>query len=815
MANGYRALSLAGIFQLGRGRRLKDPLDYGPATMEMLLKDTVVQEFLDETDEQANLKRQSEVPQNVTPPPGLKPAFPNNIFYSIAGFLRGREMNPFYSSLHFNPGYENLDPRALAEAVVSATDQRKRAQREYLIKHPNYNVSLFIFKPSNPVRRLCQRIVGPGRGTHRVQGVEPNKALWISFSAFIYAAVIAMVILACITTPLYQKEYFQKHKFSVRNWFVFTDLGFAILFTIEAIIKTIADGFFFTPNAAFRGAWGFIDGLVLVTLWVNVGTSLYQEGAVSRAVGAFKALRALRLLNFSDGSRNTFQSIIILGGWKVLSAAFVSLSLLVPFAIYGLNLFNGQFQYCNDNTPGQSTIYNLTSDCVGEYGNQPYNQGWTVLQPRANLNLNYFSFDDFRSSIFILFQIVSQEGWTDVLWQAEMMMGLNMQPQPYASPGNAIFFVVFNLLGTVFVLTLFISVFMRNYTEQTGVAFLTADQRSWLELRKLLWQISPSKRPSNRPNQKWRNWCYRQAVKKHGKWQRLVTVILLAHLILLVLEFYPEVGWWETTRDYLFLAFTVFYIVNIIIRIVGLTWTRFRKSSWDLYSLFAVSGTLITTVLLISNFQERVYVQLHKLFLVSIVLLLIPRNNQLDQLFKTAAASLASLGNLLATWFVLFLVYAIALTQAFGLTRFGPLESFNVNFRTVPKALILLFRTSSGESWNQIMEDFAHISEPYCVSSSNFFDSDCGSAAWARVLFISWNILSMYIFVSLFVSLIFESFSYVYQRSSGLSVVTREEIRRFKQAWATFDPEGTGFITKDAFPRLLGVSIHVSPRRSF
>lgn len=66
--------------------------------------------------------------------------------------------------------------------------------------------------------------------------------------------------------------------------------------------------------------------------------------------------------------------------------------------------------------------------------------------------------------------------------------------------------------------------------------------------------------------------------------------------------------------------------------------------------------------------------------------------------------------------------------------------------------------------------------------------------------------MSMYIFVNLFVSLIYESFSYVYQRSSGLSVISREEIRRFKQAWAEFDPDGTGYISKAAFPRLLGVS---------
>lgn len=260
---------------------------------------------------------------------------------------------------------------------------------------------------------------------------------------------------------------------------------------------------------------------------------------------------------------------------------------------------------------------------------------------------------------------------------------------------------------------------------------------------------------------------------------------------------------------YLFLVFTLVYMANMLIRLVGLTWNRFRRSSWDLYSVISITGTFVSTVASLSKPDDRVYARVHKLFLVSIALLLIPRNNQLDQLFKTAAASLTAIGNLLATWFVLFLVYAIALTQTFGLTKFGKMETSNLNFRTVPKALVLLFRMSCGEGWNQIMEDFATMTSPKCVVSNDFFNSDCGSPAWARALFISWNILSMYIFVSLFVSLIFESFSYVYQQSSGLSAISREEIRRFKQAWATIDPEGTGFISKERFPRLLGVRFAV------
>lgn len=324
-------LSLSAIFKLGRmsGRR-KDPLDYGPAIPEMLLNDAVVRDFLDDQmepldalPEDASLVEDDKLGR-------VRPGPLSAVWGKLKGFFRNQEPNPFYSRLQFSKTQEEGDTRTMVREVVSANEQRKRAQRQYLDKHPNYNVSMFIFKPGNPIRRFCQRLVGPGRGGQRIEGVDPVKPIWYAFSAFIYAAIVAMVLLACYATPLRQRQYFmQKHPNrdhtgrpfvdTLKDWFVWTDLSFAALFTIEAAIKVIADGFFWTPNAYFRGSWGFIDGIVLVTIWINVVTALYRDGPVSRVVGAFKALRALRLLNVSDSARDTFHSVIILGGWKVLS----------------------------------------------------------------------------------------------------------------------------------------------------------------------------------------------------------------------------------------------------------------------------------------------------------------------------------------------------------------------------------------------------------------------------------------------------------------------------------------------------------------
>jgi hypothetical protein len=312
-------LSLSAIFRFGRNRGKKDPLDYGPATMEMLLKDAVVKDFLDDEAAEAQ-EPEPQTPAKAPTTPAAPPGFFPSLLDKFKRRVWNREPNPFYSNLQFSRN-DDIDASAMAKEAVTQTSQRKRAQREYLARHPGYNNALFMFKPNNPIRRVCQRIVGPGRGSERIDGVEPNRVVWYAFSAFIYVAIVAMVLLACVTTPLYQKEYFDTHEFSVKNWFVWSDMAFALLFTVEAGIKVIADGFFWTPNAYFRSSWGAIDFIVLVTFWINVITSLLNDGAVSRAIGAFKALRALRLLNVSDSARDTFHSLIIVGGWKVFSVS--------------------------------------------------------------------------------------------------------------------------------------------------------------------------------------------------------------------------------------------------------------------------------------------------------------------------------------------------------------------------------------------------------------------------------------------------------------------------------------------------------------
>ena len=320
-ASGNMALS--SIFKFGKARKKQDPMEYGSAMMEMLLKDAVVREFLDDQLDGLQERQDDDDDDNdggagAAGGERRKKGIMVRMWRRVRRVFASKDPNPFYTPLRLNTrSNEQIDPRQLARDAVSATAARRKAQREYLARHPNYNKTLFVFSPDSFVRRMCQRTVGSSRGSERIDGVAPNKVVWYTFSALLYAAIVAMVVLACITTPLYQKREREQIGPDVVPWYVWTDLAFASVFTLEAIIKVVADGFLWTPNAYYRSSWGIIDGIVLITLWANVGSLYASTGDITRAIGAFKALRALRLLNVSESARDTFHDLIIVGWWKL------------------------------------------------------------------------------------------------------------------------------------------------------------------------------------------------------------------------------------------------------------------------------------------------------------------------------------------------------------------------------------------------------------------------------------------------------------------------------------------------------------------
>ena len=326
---------------------------------------------------------------------------------------------------------------------------------DFIRSHPSYDKTFWIFSQKSSIRQFCQRLVQPANG-ERIFGLPHSPFAHSIFQLVLLLTIIGGIVVEAIATPVYRKNFYAERGLFRGSWFDIAETTFGGVLFIEFIIKLIADGFLFTPNAYVRSIWNALDMFILAGILVNVTTGLTFIGGLSRFTRSLKALRALRLITLIEKMRSTFQSLIISGALRIVDAAMLAILYMIPYAVWGLNIFHGLLNECNDS--------NVTdrSECINEYSNSVVgnNGDFPFLSPRSWNNPNpstTFSFDNFRSSLLILFEIVSLEGWIDVMGIATSAVGINVQPQTNNAESNSIFFLIYMQLGAVVILTLFVS----------------------------------------------------------------------------------------------------------------------------------------------------------------------------------------------------------------------------------------------------------------------------------------------------------------------------------------------------------------------
>ena len=136
-----------------------------------------------------------------------------------------------------------------------------------------------------------------------------------------------------IATPVYRKNFYGEHGKIRGSWFDIAETTFGLVLFVGFLIKLIADGFSFTPNAYIRSIWNVLDLFIFIGLIVNVVTGLIFIGGLSRFTRSLKALRALRLITLIEKMRSTFQSLIISGALRILDAAMLVILYMIPYAV--------------------------------------------------------------------------------------------------------------------------------------------------------------------------------------------------------------------------------------------------------------------------------------------------------------------------------------------------------------------------------------------------------------------------------------------------------------------------------------------------
>lgn len=144
---------------------------------------------------------------------------------------------------------------------------------------------------------------------------------------------------------------------------------------------------------------------------------------------------------------------------------------------------------------------------------------------------------------------------------------------------------------------------------------------------------------------------------------------------------------------------------------------------------------------------------------------------------------------------MLFFIYAVIGMQVFGKIAMDDETSIhrNNNFQTFPQAVLVLFRSATGEAWQDIMLDCsARPGEVNCDPQSDDAGSPegCGSSI-AFPYFISFYVLCSFLIINLFVAVIMDNFDYL---TRDWSILGPHHLDEFVRLWSEYDPDAKGRI---------------------
>ncbi|XP_039723363.1 voltage-dependent L-type calcium channel subunit alpha-1D isoform X4 [Pteropus medius] len=359
-----------------------------------------------------------------------------------------------------------------APPPVGSLSQRKRQQYAKSKKQGNSSNSrparaLFCLSLNNPIRRACISIVE-----------------WKPFDIFILLAIFANCVALAIYIPFPEDD-----SNSTNHNLEKVEYAFLIIFTVETFLKIIAYGLLLHPNAYVRNGWNLLDFvIVIVGLFSVILEQLTKEteggnhssgksgGFDVKALRAFRVLRPLRLVSGVPSLQVVLNSIIK-AMVPLLHIALLVLFVIIIYAIIGLELFIGKMH---------KTCFFADSDVVAEEDPAPCAFSGNGRQCSANgtecrsgwvgPNGGITNFDNFAFAMLTVFQCITMEGWTDVLYWMNDAMGFEL---PW------VYFVSLVIFGSFFVLNLVLGVLSGEFSKEREKAKARGDFQKLREKQQL------------------------------------------------------------------------------------------------------------------------------------------------------------------------------------------------------------------------------------------------------------------------------------------------------------------------------------------
>ncbi|XP_061622089.1 voltage-dependent L-type calcium channel subunit alpha-1D isoform X3 [Phyllopteryx taeniolatus] len=357
-------------------------------------------------------------------------------------------------------------------APVGSLAQRKRQQYAKSKKQGGSTNSrppraLFCLTLNNPIRRACISLVE-----------------WKPFDIFILLSIFANCVALAIYIPFPGDD-----SNSTNQELETVEYAFLIIFTLETFLKIIAYGLVMHQNSYVRNGWNMLDFVIVIVGLFSVVLEMITKDADSggqsggkpggfdvKALRAFRVLRPLRLVSGVPSLQVVLNSIIK-AMVPLLHIALLVLFVIIIYAIIGLELFIGKMHAtCYVIKTGALAEEEPTPCAVSGNGRHCTLNTTTCREGWQGPNNGITNFDNFLFAMLTVFQCITMEGWTDVLYWMNDAMGFEL---PW------VYFVSLVIFGSFFVLNLVLGVLSGEFSKEREKAKARGDFQKLREKQQL------------------------------------------------------------------------------------------------------------------------------------------------------------------------------------------------------------------------------------------------------------------------------------------------------------------------------------------
>ncbi|EMP34475.1 Voltage-dependent R-type calcium channel subunit alpha-1E [Chelonia mydas] len=248
--------------------------------------------------------------------------------------------------------------------------------------------------------------------------------------------ILATIIANCIVLAL-EQHLPEDDKTPMSRRLEKTEPYFIGIFCFEAGIKIVALGFVFHKGSYLRNGWNVMDFIVVLSGILATAGTHFNTHVDLRTLRAVRVLRPLKLVSGIPSLQIVLKSIMK-AMVPLLQIGLLLFFAILMFAIIGLEFYSGKLhRACYTNNSGELEELDPPHPC----GVQGCPSGYECKE-WIGPNDGITQFDNILFAVLTVFQCITMEGWTTVLYNGmPRSPGFKLcdrckSPKPIGDPHN-------------------------------------------------------------------------------------------------------------------------------------------------------------------------------------------------------------------------------------------------------------------------------------------------------------------------------------------------------------------------------------------